>query len=238
MKKAVAIHQPNFFPWLGYFDKIVNSDYFVFLDDAQMQKKGGTWNNRVKINVSGQASWITAPIVRNYSGFKLLNQIEFNENEDWREKLSRTVMMNYKKAPYYEEVAEWFYPLLINKEHRLAEYNINCIQEILTRMSLSTDHIFMSSNLGIESQATERLIQITKHLGADIYRCGGGSSGYQEDDLFENYGIELCYQNFSHPKYPQKNTNEFIPGLSILDALFNLGTEKTREVIKEGSGTI
>ena len=86
MEKKVAIHQPNFFPWLGYFDKIFKSDYFVFLDNVQFQKTGGNWGNRVPILISNHKNWITVPINRNFSGLKKINEIKIKNDINWREK--------------------------------------------------------------------------------------------------------------------------------------------------------
>ena len=96
-----AIHQPNFSPWLGYFDKIKRCDKFVVLDDVQYQKKGGTWSNRVAINIHGQSKWITAPINRP-SGLWNINETTFQSN-NWRDKIIKTLQANYSKAPFFKE---------------------------------------------------------------------------------------------------------------------------------------
>ena len=77
MNRVVAIHQPNFFPWLGYFDKIARSDVFIFLDDVQFPKTGGVWSNRVKILIGGEARWSTAPIDRSFTGTRKICEMHF-----------------------------------------------------------------------------------------------------------------------------------------------------------------
>ena len=105
----VAIHQPNFFPWLGYFDKIARSDVFVILDDVQFPKKGGSFSNRVKLLISAEGRWITAPIVRNYSGVRNINAMEFCSDSPWRKKIHRTVEQSYKKTPFFDDIFSFFY---------------------------------------------------------------------------------------------------------------------------------
>jgi len=93
---TVAIHQPNFFPWLGYFDKIIRSNVFVFLDEVQFPKKGGSWSNRVKMLIAGEAKWVTASIERNYSGLRNINEMNF-QADNWRVKMLKSLRTNYNK---------------------------------------------------------------------------------------------------------------------------------------------
>ena len=105
----VAIHQPNFFPWLGYFQKIVKCDAFIFLDDVQFPRSGACVNaNRVKMIVSEEARWVTATIDRNFEGNRNINQMEFNGTVLWREKILKTIETNYRKAQFFYEI----FPLL------------------------------------------------------------------------------------------------------------------------------
>lgn len=103
MTRVVAIHQPNFFPWLGYFAKIARSDYFVLFDDIQFPKTGGSWSNRVKLLVSGEARWVTAAIDRNYHGTRTIREMSFLAANPWREKTLKSIEANYRRHPYYLE---------------------------------------------------------------------------------------------------------------------------------------
>jgi hypothetical protein len=232
--KIVAIHQPNFFPWLGYFNKIVRSDVFILLDNVQFQKTGGTWSNRVKLCVSGEARWVTAPIDRSYHGVRNISEMEFNESIPWREKMVKTLEANYRKAPFFGEVFPFIENLVLNPETNLASYNIEAIRSIAMLLGIDTEKLVLGSSLEVDGHATDLLICMTKAVGGSAYMCGGGAEGYQEDGSFAANGLSLMYQNFMHPFYPQCNTDIFIPGLSIIDALMNYGFEQTKLLINTG----
>lgn len=232
MTRVVAIHQPNFFPWLGYFDKIARSDVFIFLDDVQFSKTGGTWSNRVKMLLAGEPHWVTAPIRRAFHGVAPINEIEWADEQPWRAKLLKTMAANYAKAPHYRETMAWLEPLIMQPEDNLARYNMAVIRAIAERIGLRHDHCVTSSSLGGQGQASELLIDLTSKVGGNCYLCGGGAGGYQEDEAFGEAGLELRYQRFAHPVYTQAGEREFVPGLSIVDALMNLGFEGGRKLMR------
>jgi hypothetical protein len=229
--RVVAIHQPNFFPWLGYFDKIANCDEFVLLDDAQFQKKGGVWTNRVRLLINGEPRWLTAPIDRSYHGYRAVNEIEFDDAQPWRETMVRTIEVNYRRAPFYRAASELLLPLLCNPERFIATYNRTAIEALVQAMRLSRASIRCASALGVAGASTARLINLTTQLGGTTYMCGGGAEGYQQDQEFAGGGIQLRYQNFTHPVYEQRGAQSFVPGLSIIDALMNVGVEGTRQLL-------
>ncbi len=233
----VAIHQPTFFPWLGYFDKIVRSDFFVFLNNVQYPKKGGSWSNRVKIMISGVPDWITMPVIRNYSGTRNINQIEIDNSKIWNEKLIRTIEFNYRKTPYFFEIFPFITKLLELRSRNISEYNISVIHSICDYLEIATTHFVLASTLKTSGNATDLLISIIKELDADSYMCGGGAFKYQEDGKFEANGIKLLYQNFVHPVYAQYNIKEFVPGLSVIDLLMNCGKEAASDIIKRCANT-
>ncbi len=227
----VAIHQPNFFPWIGYFDKIANSDIFIFLDDVQFPKKGGVWSNRVKLLIAGEARWVTATIDRKYHGFRKTNEIYFLERDNWREKMLKSIETNYRKHPYYTETMKLMEPLILNPQDRLAVYNGTAINTICHALEIPTDKLRWSSQINHQGHSSELLVSLTYAVGGKTYMCGGGADGYQNPSVFSNSGIDLTYQNFSHPSYPQINASDFIPGLSIIDAAMNCGWAGLRTLL-------
>lgn len=231
MKKTVAIHQPNFFPWLGYFDKIAKADVFIFLDDVQFPKTGGVWTNRVKLIVSGEPNWITAPIDRNYAGTRKINEMLFAPNNTWRKKTLKSIENSYRKYPYYGETIEMFLPLLLNEESNIADYNISAITAIVDFLGLDSSKLKRSSHFSFQSRSNELLCDLTLHVGGSSYLAGGGAIGYQDEAIFVEKGVELSFQEYNHPVYSQKGRQEFVPGHSIVDVLMNLGREGTKKLI-------
>lgn len=229
--KLAAIHQPTFFPWLGFFNKISKSDVFVILDNVQYPKKGGSWSNRVKILIGGEPSWITVPIVRSFTGTKNINEIDIDNSKNWNNKLLKSIEVNYKKAPFFNDTFPFLVDLLSVTGSDLAKLNIKIIYAVCSLIGLKTEHFIVASALNTEGSSTDLLISIVEQTGCNSYMCGGGASKYQEDEKFEQAGIKLIYQNFKHPVYEQFNTKEFHPGLSVIDVLMNCGADKTHNLI-------
>ncbi len=228
----VAIHQPSFFSWLGFFDKIIRSDIFIILDSVQFPKKGGYWANRVKIMMNGTEQWLTIPIVRSYSGTRLINEMEIDNSVPWQEKMIKTIDLNYKKASYYNGTFPLIKDLLNIKTDNLFDYNLTIINQLCNILDIKTDKIIKSSTLPGEGAATDLLISLVKHVGGTSYMCGGGAAGYQEDEKFEQAGLKLIYQNYKHPVYTQFNSKEFVPGLSVIDSLMNTGITGVKRLLE------
>lgn len=236
MTKIVAIHQPNFFPWLGYFAKIARSDYFVFFDDVQFPKTGGSWSNRVKLLVNGEARWVTAAIDRNYHGTRTIREMSFLADNPWREKSLRNIEANYRRHPYYSETMKLITPLLLNPEINVAEYNIQAITTILNHLAMDTGKLIRSSSLPHQGRSNELLCSITQLVGGDTYMCGGGADGYQDEAIFAAAEVDLLHQGFQHPVYRQVCSKDFVVGLSIIDALMSIGAQAVRDVLMNTEG--
>lgn len=231
---VVGVHQPNFLPWLGFFHKALQSDVLVLLDDAQFAK--GSVINRVKLLISGEARWITCPVLASGGHSSLISEMELEQSLKWREKNLRAIQVNYGRHPYFEEVIEVVGPLLVSSETKLVNYNASLIESVSEGLGLDSDLFRFASSQAVTSQATQRLVDLVESFEGDVYLAGGGAGGYQEDALFQQHGIFVKYQAFRTRPYPQKGASEFVPGLSILDCLFNLGWSDTMEIIDESEG--
>ena len=147
MAGLVAIHQPNFFPWLGYFDKIRRADVFVLLDAVNYPRSGsggmGSWCNRARIAMQGEARWVTCPLRRMRLGSPIL-AAEIDNSQPWRAKLLRTLETNYRKAPNYLQTMVLLDPLISAPETNLAAFNIAAITAIAAYLGLSSGFVRQS----------------------------------------------------------------------------------------------
>ncbi len=217
MNKICAIHQPNFFPWLGYFDKIKQVDEFVFLDEVLIVKTGSSWVNRVKVNCNGTAKWITCPIKR-VSGTQKISEVEFVDIA-WKEDFIRVLDNYYRKHHnFYNGIKIIKEIIYSHNSLKLAEFNVHCIKALVNYLGIKANFI-LQSDLNADSSSTQLLIDLTKAVNCNAYLCGGGASGYQEDGLFAKAGVKLIYQDYE-PK-PYGDPLKFIPGLSIVDFLMS-----------------
>jgi hypothetical protein len=231
----VAIHQPNFFAWLGFFQKIVRSDVFVLLDHVQLPRKGGSWINRVKLLVSGVPQWMTAPVQRPANRPQSIMHARFDERAPWREKLLKTLDANYRQAPHFREAIDLLEPLILCRATGPAEYNMLAIEGIRTALGFGRTRLVRSSSLSPRSDASELLVELCRQVGATTYLCGDGASEYQDDTVFARAGLAVAYQRFQHPRYPQIGAPaEFVPGLSVIDALMNCGCRATARMLTSG----
>lgn len=234
MKKRVAIHQPNFFPWLGFFKKWAESDVFVLLDDVQVPLKGGSWTNRTHIVQAGEKKWLTAPIERETLANQKLSDVLLVSGSAWKRRASGQIQHSYSRCNYGQDAIVLFNTNLETDNRNLLHVNLHSLRQIGGLLGLSWSQIVMSSSLETKSSGTQRLVDIVKAVGGDTYLSGDGAQGYQRDDAFPKAGVKLEFLEFTQPKYSQRGADNFIPGLSVLDSLANLGAKETRSLLSSG----
>jgi hypothetical protein len=233
-RRVVAIHQPDFFPWLGFFDKLFRCDCFIILDDVQFPKTGGTYCNRVKLLVGGNEQWVTAPVVRSYEGFRRIDEMQYQSEVPWREKILRTISMNYRRAEFFKETMGVLESIISNPENSLASYNVNAIVALSDKFEIPRSKFFWSSKLPHDGTSTELLVSLTRAVGGDCYLCGSGALGYQNDAMFDAAKIQVIHRQYRHPVYPQPSSPQFIEGLSIVDSLMHCGLSAVRSMLYSG----
>ncbi|MFH1201746.1 MAG: WbqC family protein [Candidatus Omnitrophota bacterium] len=218
----ISIHQPQYLPWLGYFDKIDRSDMFVFLDDVQFKKN--EWQNRNKIKTSKDWQWVSVPVMHKFP--QQIRAVTINNDIDWPRQHLNALIINYNKAPYFGDYIDFFKTVYSERWTYLSELNISIIKSIVKILGIKTK-LVRSCDLKQPGLATEHLINICKNLGADTYLSGEGGRLYLETEKFKKQGIELIFQDFRHPRYKQlyEKKQPFIENLSIVDLLFNQGKE-------------
>lgn len=221
--KLCAIHQPNFFPWVGYFDKIKRVDIFILLDQVHYPKSGnsmGSWCNRVKINMGGKSSWVSCPVLRE-KGVQIISSVKIDDNRPWRDDIRNILERNYSRAKNFQSTAALLDRLLDFESENLAEFNINAIRVIAKHLGCETRLVRQSELPELTETSSERLVALTRAVGADAYLCGGGSNGYLDEAVFIKAGLKLIYQDFLIAPYG--DLGSFIPGLSIIDFLMHEG---------------
>lgn len=222
MPKTVAIHQPNFLPWIGYFYKMANCDVFVILDDAKHSKSSPT--NKNKIKTPNGIKTLSVPLSKKEVAIKEVTI--FNDGQ-WNKQHWRIIYDSYRKAPYFEEYSPIFEKIYNAKWDYLCELNIEIIKIVKQILKIKSQIIISSElqvNLGSKS---ERNMNICKFLGGDVYLSGTGARKYNDEDAFLKAGIKLEYTDFKHPIYPQL-WGDFVPNLSVVDLLFNCGAESKK----------
>lgn len=217
----VTIHQPNYLPYLGFFDKMKKADVFVIYDDAQFNKADFQHRNRIRI-YSGW-KWLTVPIVKKRIP---INEILIKNNPDtkgvyWYDEHFAIIEKIYDHSPYFIQYEDKLKDIYSNHYEKLVDLNVAFIDLIKEGFDLKTD-IVLSSEMGFDSSSTQKIIDIVETLGGDTYISGSMGRSYLDTTLFEKHGIDLQFQDFEHPVYNQ-NYEDFVPNLSAIDALFNVG---------------
>lgn len=223
----LAILQPSYIPWIGYFEQIVNVDIFVFYDDVQYTKND--WRNRNKIKTLDGSSWLSIPIKSSTS--KKINEVLIDDTKNWQTKHLKSLKQYYSKSKYFEDI----YPLLeknINSDiNSISTLSIDIIKDIVKYLKIDTK-FYLSSDLDIGGDKNNRLINICKHFNASSYYTGLAAKDYIDEELFKKNNIELVYQEYKHPSYEQLH-GDFLPYLSIIDLLFNHGRDSKKIITKE-----
>jgi len=217
----VAIHQPNYLPWLGYFFKMSQVDVFILLDTAQFSKN--SYQNRVQIKTAQGVSWLTQPVSLSGKSFQETRSVQF-ANSDWREKHIKTIRANYARAPFFKTYSDDLFARLQVSDSNFSSYNTNLITWLKEVMGLRAK-LCLASEYPSDLTGTERLVQLVKAVGGSAYFAGQGAASYQEDSLFSKADIRLVKSKFKPLPYRQLWNAEFAPGLSVIDALFNLGSD-------------
>jgi hypothetical protein len=214
----IATHQPDYIPYWGYFYKIMKSDVFVILDDVQYSRNNMHNWNRIKTN-QGE-SRLKIPVESQF-GVSKINEVKTKDELGWRENHLKSIEMNYKKSPYFNDFYPKFEDLIMTNYSSLSDMNITINTYICEEFGFNTKFV-KSSDLNIKSNKENRIIDICTALNGDTYLSGNGAKVYQEESNFKEKGLILAYTDFYPFEYKQL-WNDFIPNMSIIDYIFNCG---------------
>ena len=228
--KRIAISQPSYLPWIGYFDLIDQVNTFVFLDTVQFEKQ--SWQQRNRIKTPTGLQWLTAPAQYRGRFGQSIKDVEIGDGKVFGKHL-RTIELNYRRSPFFDE----FYPplreLLDYPPALLCDLNTGIIRWACSVLRIKK-HFALASELAVTGTRTDLLAQICANQMATEYLSPLGSHVYllHERKIIEAKGVRIQFQHYVHPEYGQL-FGGFIPYVCILDLLFNEGP-RSLEVIRSG----
>lgn len=229
--KTVSIHQPNYLPWLGFFDKVVKSDVFVVFDNVQFPRGKQHFGHRNMVkSTNGEGKWLTVPLVGK-SDMKNFNEIGINYN-GWNLDHLNLIKSFYSKSPYFGKYYEGLGSTLTKTYGTLSELNVELIKYLLDSLHIDTEVVYCSELCGMEVSGADRIMFLLKKLEATHYVSGNGegSMRYINEQEFKDNGIELRWQHYTHPMYKQLH-GDFVSNLSVVDLLFNHGPH-SRDILE------
>lgn len=227
--KVVVIHQPDFIPYLGFFDRLLKADIYVVFDNVQYVRSSRGWTSRDKIKTKNGEKWISVS-TQKASRDILINQVLLSKDENWRRDNINLIRENYKKSPYYDEIMPYILELYDYQCEKMMDFNLESIKMLLKLFDIQVD-IVTASELNPVGKSNTLIIDIMKKLGCNQYLSGVGARDYYVPELYEEAGINVIWQDFKHPVYKQQFEG-FIPYLSSIDLLFNCGIEASRKILR------
>jgi hypothetical protein len=220
-KKTLVVLQPGYLPWLGFFDQMRRSDVFVYYDDVRFDKHG--WRNRNRIKSPEGPHWLTVPVLHHGKGQPLINDTLIDTRSGWARKHVGTLRQYYGKAPYAKQYLPELEALLNRPWTRIVDLDIALVDLMAGWLTLSPN-VVRASELGIGGAQSERLINLCEHFGAQRYLSGNSARDYLDVGEFSKRGVEVVWQDYRHPVYPQQY-EPFVPFLSAIDLLLNCGDD-------------
>lgn len=231
----IAIMQPTYLPWLGYFDIMDQVELFVFLDNVQFVKQ--SWHVRNRIKTPKGLEWLTVPVILHGRFGQLINEAEIRMADFWKKHV-RAIEVNYRRAPYFQD---YFSDLLSVFEQgkpwiHLVDLNITLITWLSGVLGVKNRSL-RSSHLEVEGKRSTLIATICQSLEATEYLSPIGSAAYLLDEIqeFANRGIKVFLHNYQHPTYHQL-FSPFVPFASVIDLVFNEGP-RSMEIIRSGRGS-
>jgi hypothetical protein len=228
---TLAVLQPGYLPWLGFFDQMRRSDVFVYYDDVQFDKHG--WRNRNRIKTDKGPLWLTVPVRHAGMDWPRIDETLIDRTTPWARKHVRSIRQYYAKAPFLERYLPELEELLERGWTHIAELDI-AVAGLMARWLSLAPVIHRASALGVEGDKSVRLLNLCRHFGAARYLTGDAARDYLEVDLFVRHGVTVEWQNYRHPVYAQQH-GAFLPYLSALDLVLNCGDESASILACEAS---
>jgi hypothetical protein len=231
VSKTVVIHQPDFFPYLGFFHRFLQADLYVVLDHVQfVHHSSRSWTHRDKIKTRQGEKWLTASVAKAPRETSI-NRICLSTGTSWKQDNLDLLRENYRLAPFFGEIMPRVEEVYGRNFEALVDFNLSSIALLSDLLDTPIQWI-KSSTLAPEGRKSELLLDLLRKVGATKYLSGVGARDYLDETLFRASGIPVIWQSFRHPIYPQQ-FGDFVPYLSSLDMLFNCGVNAARGILRE-----
>jgi hypothetical protein len=221
MNTTVGCLQPTYLPWISFFKRFLNCDYFVLLDDADYSKNSNHNRNNIKINDTKVL--LTVPI--HYKIKLPINQIKIDNSKDWKKKHYKSIVQAYCKSKFFIDFQDELEQIYKKEWHSLYQLNLELINFFKIYFNIK-NKIYLSSKLNVLGRGNERLVNICKYFNANYFVVKKETENYHPKKYFNNHGIDFKYHENTHKKYQQLG-NIFIQDLSILDYAANNGNKLT-----------
>ena len=223
--KKIAILQSNYIPWKGYFDMIAAVDQFILYDDVQYTRRD--WRNRNQIKTPQGVQWLSIPVKVKGKYNQTIRETEI-EGAQWAQDHWKALSQNYRRAPYFNEIAAWVEPIYLEKlPAHLSQLNRLFIEAICAYLGIKTT-ISNSWDYPLSEGKSERLADLCVSTGASEYISGPAAREYIDEAVFVERGVKLTWFDYAgYPEYPQL-WGEYTHGVTILDLLFNCGKDAYR----------
>ncbi|MCX5712628.1 MAG: WbqC family protein [Candidatus Omnitrophica bacterium] len=227
MAKTVVIHQPDFIPYPGFFHRLLHCDCFVLLDHVQFNRRG--WHHRDKIKGLQGETWLSIPI-RNIGKIKQIDKARIDNSTNWQKRHLNMLNSYYGKAKYFDKIFPAISAIYNQPVDLMTEFNYKFLKLLMELLDIRVD-CFFSSDMQIQTKKNQMNVDIVRKIGGSRYFSGLGAKDYIDAELFKKNGIELVWQKYNAPVYPQLH-GEFLPNLSSVDLLFNCGVEDSRKILR------
>jgi len=211
--------QPGYLPWLGFFEQMRRADVFVYYDDVPYDTHG--WRNRNRIKTAQGPRWLTVPVRHHGLGRPRILDVEIDNRTPWARKHVESLRQAYARAAHVSDGLPALQAVLERPWQRLVDLDIALAGVLASAFGITT-RVVRSSSLDLNGERSERLVRICQQLGATTYFSGAAARSYLDVPLFERHSIEVEWQQFVHPSYPQQH-GDFVSHLSAVDLLLNCG---------------
>jgi hypothetical protein len=221
----VSMHQPNFLPYVGFFEKIKRSDLFLIVDHCAFSKGRDNWHHRNRIRTGNNGGWdfLTVPVSEHFNWRPFHEARISNVFPFRRKKHLKTIIQNYRKSPFFDRFFGEFQEVYSSNEPDLAEFNINLIMWLLEKFKIRTE-VLRSTELDFNNglKKTDMILELMSRVEGTHFLSGDGAREYIDPKDFERAGINLEFLDFKPEPYQQAHPG-FVPYLSALDVLLCTG---------------